>query len=324
MGLLRLFRPQKHVLGLLVVPFLALALAGPADAETKTKPQNPSTVGAPNAPAKSATPAAKLNLDTGIAQPATGQGAPTAPAQAAPKPDTTTAQPAPEQIKPKAEPEPADAAAHAAASADIQPGSKILVNIDKSTQEMTVFVDGMERYSWKVSTGRGQYDTPTGTFTPTSMNEIWYSKQWDNSPMPHAIFFMKDGHAIHGTHEVKNLGKPASHGCVRLAPENAATLYAMVEKTGMENTQVVLSGEAPGAEPKVASPGPNYQYQYQYPYQRRGQPVPPWFNPGAQAEAQQDYQQQQQPRRRGLFGRWFQQNQGYYAPPPPRYYQRGY
>ena len=57
------------------------------------------------------------------------------------------------------------------------------------------------------------------------MNEIWYSKQYDNAPMPHAIFFMKDGHAIHGTFEVKNLGKPVSHGCVRISPENAAILY---------------------------------------------------------------------------------------------------
>ena len=322
MGLSRLFRPQKHVLGLLLVPFLALALAGPAGAETKVKPQNPLTVGSPSAPAKTTTPDPKLNLDTGIRQPAAGQGATTAPVQGAPaNPETTTAQPVPEQVKPKAEPEPADAAAHAAASADIQPGSKILVNIDKSTQEMTVFVDGMERYSWKVSTGKGQYDTPVGTFTPTSMNEIWYSKQWDNSPMPHAIFFMKDGHAIHGTHEVKNLGKPASHGCVRLAPENAATLYAMVEKTGMENTQVVLSGEAQGAQPRVASPSPNYQYQYQYPYQRRGQPVPPWFNPGQEAQVEPDQQPQ---RRRGLFGRrWFQQDQGaYYG--RNYYQQRGY
>ena len=299
MGLLRLFRPQKHVLGLLVVPFLALALAGPA--VLKPRPSR-------KIPRPSARPTRRLNrrrlppssiwIPASRSPPRVRARRPL-PLKPRPSRHTTTAQPAPEQIKPKAEPEPADAAAHAAASADIQPGSKILVNIDKSTQEMTVFVDGMERYSWKVSTGRGQYDTPTGTFTPTSMNEIWYSKQWDNSPMPHAIFFMKDGHAIHGTHEVKNLGKPASHGCVRLAPENAATLYAMVEKTGMENTQVVLSGEAPGAEPKVASPGPNYQYQYQYPYQRRGQPVPPWFNPGAQAEVQQDYQQQQ---RRGDAG----------------------
>ena len=133
-----------------------------------------------------------------------------------------------------------------------------LVNIDKSTQEMTVFVDGIEQYSWKVSTGRPEYATPSGTYTPTSMNEMWYSKQWDNSPMPHAIFFMKDGHAIHGTHEVKNLGKPASHGCVRLAPENATILYDLVKENGLQNTQVVLSGETPGGEYKgVATARPD-------------------------------------------------------------------
>ena len=85
------------------------------------------------------------------------------------------------------------------------------------------------------------------------MNEIWYSKQWDNAPMPHSIFFMKDGHAIHGSNDVKNLGYPASHGCVRISPENAAALYALVAKNGMQNTQVVLTGTTPGGEFKVAS-----------------------------------------------------------------------
>ena len=73
---------------------------------------------------------------------------------------------------------------------------------------MTVFVDGVERFNWPVSTGKTGYSTPSGSYTPTSMNEIWYSKEWDNAPMPHAIFFMKDGHAIHGSYEVKHLGKP--------------------------------------------------------------------------------------------------------------------
>jgi hypothetical protein len=71
--------------------------------------------------------------------------------------------------------------------------------------------------------------------------------------MPHAIFFMKDGHAIHGSYEVKHLGKPASHGCVRISPQNAATLYSLVAKAGLKNTQVVLAGDAPGAGVKVAS-----------------------------------------------------------------------
>ena len=132
-------------------------------------------------------------------------------------------------------------------------GSVVLININKTKQEMAVFVDGVEKYQWPVSTGRVGYSTPSGTYTATSMNKIWYSKQWDNSPMPHSIFFIKDGHAIHGSYEVKNLGKPVSHGCVRISPQNANTLYALVEKNGLENTQVVLSGVTPGGEFKFAT-----------------------------------------------------------------------
>jgi hypothetical protein len=124
----------------------------------------------------------------------------------------------------------------------------VLINIDKEKQRMTVLVDGAEQYDWPVSTGLRGYSTPSGTYTTRSMNEIWYSKQWDNAPMPHAVFFTKEGHAIHGTYEEKRLGKPASHGCVRLSRENAATLYALVGKIGLKNTQVVLAGVTPGGE----------------------------------------------------------------------------
>jgi lipoprotein-anchoring transpeptidase ErfK/SrfK len=295
MRLSNLLRLRRRAVGLIIIPFLALALASPAGAETSTKP--------PNAPAESTSPSAEAKPNPPAAQPKSDAAAP-----AQPKPDAAaTAQPKPE---PAPAPKPADFAAHEAASADLQIGSKILVNIDKSQQEMTVFVDGVERYTWPVSTGKPGYATPSGTYTPTSMNEIWYSKQWDNSPMPHSVFFMKDGHAIHGTHDVKYLGKPASHGCVRLAPENALKLYAMVEKTGMQNTQVVLSGETPGGEYKVATP------------QQRYGPGPGWFMPGDNY-----YAQQEQPRRRGLFGRrWFQPYggpQGYYGQRNNYYGQRG-
>jgi lipoprotein-anchoring transpeptidase ErfK/SrfK len=164
--------------------------------------------------------------------------------------------------------------------------SSILINIDKTKQQMTVFLDGVESYNWPVSTGKAGYSTPSGTFTALSMNEVWYSKEWDNAPMPHAIFFMKDGHAIHGSYEVKHLGKPASHGCVRISPQNATTLYSLVEKTGLKNTQVVLAGDAPGSGAKVASksrsgtrysqntrrsfkPRPEY-YAESFPQERRG------------------------------------------------------
>jgi len=131
-------------------------------------------------------------------------------------------------------------------------GSTVVIGINKTNQEMTVSLDGIEKYRWPVSTGRAGYSTPSGNYAATSMNEIWYSRQWDNSPMPHSIFFMKDGHAIHGSYEVKNLGKPASHGCVRISPENAATLYTLVKENGLKNTQVVLTGVTPGGEIKYA------------------------------------------------------------------------
>lgn len=127
----------------------------------------------------------------------------------------------------------------------------VLINIDKTNQRMTVFLNGVETYEWPVSTGRAGYSTPSGAFTATSMNKIWYSKQWDNAPMPHSIFFIKDGHAIHGSFDVKNLGQPVSHGCVRISPKNAAILYALVEKNGLENTQVVVTGVSPGGEYNV-------------------------------------------------------------------------
>ena len=136
------------------------------------------------------------------------------------------------------------------------PESKILVVIDKSTQEMKVFVDNVERYTWKVSTGLPGFETPSGTYRARSLHRIWYSKQWDDAPMPHAIFFTKKGHAIHGTGETKKLGRLASHGCVRLAPENARTLFALIKEKGLKDTQIVLNGETPSSEVQVASPAP--------------------------------------------------------------------
>jgi hypothetical protein len=134
--------------------------------------------------------------------------------------------------------------------------SKILVLIDKATQQMKVLVDNLARYVWDVSTGVRAYDTPSGTYAARSMNEMWYSRQWDDAPMPHAIFFTKKGHAIHGTAETQKLGRPASHGCVRLAPDNARTLFALVKEIGLKNTEIVLTGEIPSPKATAARDGP--------------------------------------------------------------------
>ena len=191
-----------------------------------------------------------------------------------------------------------------------QDGSQILINVDKSRQEMTVFVDGTEQYTWPVSTGGPGYATPSGNFTASSMNEVWYSKQWDNAPMPNSIFFTKEGHAIHGSYETKKLGRAVSHGCVRLAPENAKTLYALVEEQGLENTKVVLTGITPGGEAKVASQARSKNRNRQA--GAAGYPRDSYYSP--------------RPQGRGLFGRrWFggpyyDGPQGYYPPDGYRRY----
>jgi hypothetical protein len=96
-----------------------------------------------------------------------------------------------------------------------------------------------------VATGTADYSTPVGTFTPSRLARMHYSREWDNAPMPHTIFFTDAGHAIHGSRAISHLGTPASHGCVRLAPRHASILFDLVMVEGAENTRVEISGMDP-------------------------------------------------------------------------------
>ncbi|MSP44625.1 MAG: L,D-transpeptidase [Xanthobacteraceae bacterium] len=122
----------------------------------------------------------------------------------------------------------------------------VFIAVNKSAQSMSVAVDGRERYRWPVSTGRGG-GPPSGAYRPERMERTWYSRKYDWSPMPHAIFFHKD-YAIHGTMYVSRLGRPALHGCVRLHPLHAAELFALVRSRGMGRTQIVVSDQGRYAE----------------------------------------------------------------------------
>ncbi len=113
------------------------------------------------------------------------------------------------------------------------------IAIDISTQSMKVSADGRTIYNFDVSTGRKGYTTPTGNYKPIRMHKMWYSSKYENSPMPHSIFFY-GGYAIHGTGDIKNLGQVASHGCVRLHPDNAEKLYNLVKQVGMNKTKISL------------------------------------------------------------------------------------
>ena len=119
---------------------------------------------------------------------------------------------------------------------------KLVIAISKQRQMMTVSLDGETKFQWPVSTGARGYDTPGGKYRPFRMEAEHFSKEWDDAPMPHSIFFTAEGHAIHGSFHVKSLGRRASHGCVRLAPANAAKLFALVRKVGMSNTRVEVGG----------------------------------------------------------------------------------
>jgi lipoprotein-anchoring transpeptidase ErfK/SrfK len=111
--------------------------------------------------------------------------------------------------------------------------ANIVISIDKGSQQMSVSVDGQPSYRWAVSTARSGYSTPSGVYHPQSLERSHFSKLYYNSPMPYSIFF-------HGSYEISRLGGPASHGCVRLHPSNAATLYGLVSREGMGATTIVI------------------------------------------------------------------------------------
>ena len=218
--------------------------------------------------------------------------------------------------------------------------ANIVVSIDKNAQRMSVSVDGTPRYDWPVSTGRPGYDTPNGSFKPNRMDADHLSQEWDNAPMPHAIFFDLHGHAIHGFFDVKHLGLAVSHGCVRLSPDHAATLFDLVKAEGMANTSVTVSGQTPAGGPAMARRrAPTNEAAVTQPMQiapaygqpAYGQPAygqPAYAQPGyaqsgygqpayGQAYAGQTYYRQP------YYGQPYAQP-GFPPQPPPAYYGRPY
>ncbi len=149
-------------------------------------------------------------------------------------------------------------AAHAAPKDEAKapaplPEPTLVADINLSTQRMTVTENGVTKYTWAISSARQGYRTPTGTFKPTWMSRMWYSRQYDYAPMPHAVFF-SGGTAVHATYATRQLGSPASHGCVRLAPKNAATFYKLVGNHGKDMTRIVVHG-SPNHGPAIAERG---------------------------------------------------------------------
>ena len=220
--------------------------------------------------------------------------------------------------------------------------ANIAISIDKSTQRMSVAVDGQQRYVWPVSTGRAGYDTPSGSFKINRMDAAHHSQDYDNAFMPDSMFFDLEGHAIHGFNDVPHLGMAVSHGCVRLSPANAAVLFGLVKQEGLANTTVRITGHIPRAplvasrqapaqeaanEPMQIEPGYGQPQAYPPPQPYYGQQQPYYSGQQQQAYSQQAYGQRysaqpQQPNdRQGYYGQGYSQG---YAQPRSYYTAPGY
>ncbi len=115
--------------------------------------------------------------------------------------------------------------------------ARVVAKVSLASQRMTVYVNGRRRYSWRISSGKWGYSTPRGTYRPTIVKRMHYSRKYYNSPMPYSVFF-RGGYAIHGTYATRRLGRRASHGCIRLHPAHAATFYSLVRRYGRGRTRI--------------------------------------------------------------------------------------
>jgi lipoprotein-anchoring transpeptidase ErfK/SrfK len=275
--------------------------AAPADKPSVTVINPDSAAPPPAAAPEAATSAQAASEAPASSAPASPPSTPEQPAASAPAASSSTTTAAP------AATDPANAAAPGAPTTDADapkleaaapppppPEPTLFVNIDLSSQRMTVKQAGGDSYTWPISSAAYGYKTPTGTFRPTWMSKLHYSRQYDLAPMPNAIFFSR-GAAIHGTQAVRQLGRPASHGCVRLAPGNAAKLFNLVNRHGKAQTKIVVHGKprygdremAEGQRLRYAEQRRRYAYDYDdysapyytpRGYKSRRKPPMPYYN----------------------------------------------
>ncbi|WP_117191932.1 L,D-transpeptidase [Rhizobium terrae] len=118
--------------------------------------------------------------------------------------------------------------------------ANLIASVSLSGQTMTVMQDGVVTHEWKVSTARSGYSTPVGSWSAKWLSRDHRSRKYDDAPMPFAVFY-NGGYAVHATFETKRLGRPASHGCIRLHPDNAATFFSLTSRYGLSNTRIVVS-----------------------------------------------------------------------------------
>lgn len=125
--------------------------------------------------------------------------------------------------------------------------ARVQITIDLSAQQLTATRKNGETVVWKISSGRPGFETPAGHYVVYRMEPDHKSDEYEQAPMPYSMFFSSRGLAIHGTYE-RGLGRPASHGCVRLSVANAKKLYDWITEDGGETggAEVEIVGVTPG------------------------------------------------------------------------------
>ncbi len=94
-----------------------------------------------------------------------------------------------------------------------------------SRQEMVVYTRGASCLL-AGQHGQGAEDHAHRQWTPEFLSKNHPLEPLQQCADAWAIFY--DGHyAIHGTDQIKRLGRPASKGCVRLHPDHAKVLFRM-------------------------------------------------------------------------------------------------
>ena len=165
--------------------------------------------------------------------------------------------------------------------------AEVYIAINKAAQRMTVVVDGRPRYNWAISSGLGG-GPPSGVFKPQRMERMWHSRKYDWSPMPYSVFF-HEGYAVHGTSAIGSLGRPASHGCVRVHPRDAKTFYNLVHKHGEKLTKIVVRGTPPYSPAVAERSRRRYQQPTFSPFAFFGNTPPSYQAPKRRYKRQQQY-----------------------------------
>jgi hypothetical protein len=126
---------------------------------------------------------------------------------------------------------------------------KVWADVDKGAQRLYLYIDGALTYTWKTSTGRAGYTTPDMDQHPNGpVYDRYTSTKYPDGDynglgnMPYAVF-VRGGYAIHGTTRGNwsKLGQVASHGCIRVHPDNGQIFNQLVRKNGLRNIWVTVN-----------------------------------------------------------------------------------